>query len=129
MEKNLYWGITKLEINCVLIQLFNMEYFEALDSNIMMDAINHIIPNIKLCKPKDIRLSHAINQKIAFENASKLLNEKVFSESSLIYGEMGVGFDEVQIYFALSLYISGGRKDLVTIMKKSTNWSETLTVK
>jgi hypothetical protein len=127
--KTLYWGPAKLDVLCISIYVFDRQYFDALNADIMMNVVDQIIPSIKDCNPKDIRLSYSPTREAAFSAASRLLNEPALANGSLIYGEMGVNLSGTEVYFALSIIAGGGKKNLVTIMKKSTHWAENLKVR
>ena len=129
-SKNLYWHSTKLDLLCISIQIYDKEYFESIDTEMMLNVIDNIIPDIKYCTPKDIRLSHADSKETAMANASRLVEEMALSEGSLIHGELGFGLDGIEVYFALSIITESHRdRPVIVIMQKPTQWSQNLKVK
>ncbi len=129
LQRELYWqGSTKLQLLTVSLQCYDNNHYMAIDRHVAIYIVNQIIPGIEPILPHDIRILHATNYDEAFKNAAVMTKEKDNSEGSFIFGEMGVQLEGIEIWFALTLLVNGYKEAQVTIMKKSSQWSENLKI-
>ncbi len=129
LQKNLYMGNTRLDLLCISFQLFDPKQMQRLDEDTLWSFAEKLIPDIKECRRRDLKITYANNHEEAVAYTAWLKSNVVAKNGSVFFGEMGFRHEDMGVVFAFSLIVYGGEKDMFTIMHKPIQWATTFKVK